>query len=72
MIVGSLADVVESTLVSDVAAPCKLNDASWVEPGVASWVYWAYNHGSNDYNICLLYTYPSPRDLSTYSMQSSA
>ncbi len=54
-IVGSLANVVESTLVSDIAAPCKLEDTSWIEPGVASWVYWAYNHGSNDYNIIKKY-----------------
>lgn len=54
-IVGSLSDIVESTLVSDVAAPCKLDDTSWIEPGVASWVYWAYNHGSNDYEIIKKY-----------------
>ncbi len=54
-IVGSLADVVESTLVTDIAAPNKLNDTSWIEPGVASWVYWAYNHGSNDYEIIKKY-----------------
>lgn len=56
LITGSLADVVESTLVSDVAAPSVLPDAaSWVQPGVAAWVYWAYNHGSNDYNIIKKY-----------------
>ncbi len=54
-IVGTLADVVESTLVTDIAAPSKLNDTSWIEPGVASWVYWAYNHGSNDYEIIKKY-----------------
>lgn len=54
-IAGTLADVVESTLVSDVAAPNKLDDVSWIEPGVASWVYWAYNHGSNDYEIIKKY-----------------
>lgn len=52
---GSLADVVESTLVTDNSAPCRLNDTSWIEPGVASWVYWAYNHGSNDYGIIKQY-----------------
>jgi len=55
VIVGSLADVVASTLVTDVAAPCALTDTSWIEPGVVSWVYWAYNHGSNDYNIIKKY-----------------
>lgn len=56
LIIGSLADVVESTLVLDNSEPCKLPDISWIEPGVASWVYWAYNHGSNDYNIIKKYT----------------
>ncbi|MDE6340760.1 MAG: glycoside hydrolase family 97 protein [Muribaculaceae bacterium] len=54
-IVGTLADIVESTLVTDIASPCKLEDTSWIEPGVASWVYWAYNHGSDDYNIIKKY-----------------
>lgn len=54
-IVGSLSDIVESTLVMDNSAPNKLGDVSWVHPGVAAWVYWAYNHGSNDYNIIKKY-----------------
>jgi len=55
VIIGSLADVVESTLVTDVSEPCLLEDTSWIKPGVVSWVYWAYNHGSNDYNIIRKY-----------------
>lgn len=55
LIAGRLSDLVESTLVTDNSAPCKLNDTSWIEPGVAAWVYWAYNHGSNDYNIIKQY-----------------
>jgi len=55
VIIGTLADVVQSTLVTDVSAPCRLEDTSWIKPGVASWVYWAYNHGSNDYNIIRRY-----------------
>ena len=54
-IIGSLADVVQSTLVTDVSEPCKLQDTNWIQPGVVSWVYWAYNHGSNDYNIICKY-----------------
>ena len=54
-IIGSLADVVASTLITDVSEPCKLEDTSWIRPGVVSWVYWAYNHGSNDYNIIKKY-----------------
>ena len=54
-IIGSLADIVESTLVTDVSEPCKLKDTDWIQPGVVSWIYWAYNHGSNDYNIIKKY-----------------
>ena len=55
VIVGSLADIVESTLVTDVSQPCQLEDTSWIHPGVVSWIYWAYNHGSNDYQIIKKY-----------------
>ena len=55
VIIGSLADIVESTLVTDVSDPCKLTDTSWIQPGVVSWIYWAYNHGSNDYQIIKQY-----------------
>ena len=51
VIIGKLADIVESTLVTDVSEPCRLEDTSWIQPGVVSWIYWANNHGSNDYNI---------------------
>jgi len=51
LIVGSLGKVVESTLVTDLSQPCALADTSWIKPGVVSWIYWAYNHGSNDYQI---------------------
>ena len=54
-IIGSLADVVESTLVTDVSEPCRLSDVSWIKPGVVSWIYWAYNHGSRDYQLIKKY-----------------
>lgn len=54
-ITGTLSDVVESTLVTDNSAPSLLTDVSWIEPGVAAWVYWAYNHGSNDFDIIARY-----------------
>ena len=54
-IIGTLAQVVGSTLVTDVSEPNKLDDTSWIHPGVVSWVYWAYNHGSNDYEIIKKY-----------------
>ena len=35
-IIGSLGDVVESTLITDVSSPNKLLDTSWIHPGVVS------------------------------------
>ena len=55
VIVGRLADVVQSTLVTDVSEPSQLTDTGWIKPGVVSWIYWANNHGSNDYNIIKKY-----------------
>ncbi len=55
VIIGTLADIVQSTLVTDVSEPSKLADVSWIKPGVVSWIYWANNHGSNDYNIIRKY-----------------
>ena len=55
VIIGRLADIVQSTLVTDVCEPSQLTDTSWIKPGVVSWVYWAYNHGSNDYSIIKKY-----------------
>ena len=47
-IIGTLA-------VTDVSEPCKIADTSWIQPGTVSWIYWAYNHGSNDYDIIKKY-----------------
>ena len=54
-IIGQMSDLIQSTLITDVSDACKLNDISWIKPGVVSWIYWAYNHGSNDYNIIKKY-----------------
>lgn len=54
-IVGELKDVVASTLVDNVSdAPAKAKH-DWVKPGRAAWVYWAYNHGTKDFQICKQY-----------------
>ena len=55
IVMGTLADIVESTLVTDVSNPCSLTDTDWIQPGVVSWIYWAYNHGSNDFRIIKQY-----------------
>lgn len=51
LIIGSLADIVESTLVTDVSEPCKVADTSWITPGASAWIYWAHNHGSKDFQL---------------------
>lgn len=49
LMIGSLADVVSSSLITDLSAPSKLKDTKWIKPGAASWIYWANNHGSKDF-----------------------
>ncbi len=51
IIMGSLSDIVESTLVDDVSPPSVLKNTAWIKPGVASWNYWSSNHGTKDYRI---------------------
>ncbi|HLZ87066.1 MAG TPA: glycoside hydrolase family 97 catalytic domain-containing protein, partial [Puia sp.] len=55
VMIGSLADIVQSTLITDVSAPSKLADTSWIRPGAVAWEYWAYNHGSKDYQKIVEY-----------------
>ncbi|WP_071146064.1 glycoside hydrolase family 97 protein [Bacteroides ihuae] len=53
IIMGSLADIVESTLVDDVCPPSVVTKTDWIKPGVASWNYWSSNHGTKDYKtVC--------------------
>lgn len=54
-IIGSLGELIESTLITDVSPATEYEDISWIHPGSVSWVYWAYNHGSNDYQIVKKY-----------------
>ena len=51
IIMGTLADIVESTLVDDVSTPSVIKNTSWIKPGTASWNYWSSNHGTKDYKI---------------------
>jgi hypothetical protein len=51
MMIGKLSDIVESTLITDLSHPSAIKDTSWIKPGSAAWVYWAYNRGSKDYQI---------------------
>ena len=51
IIMGSLADIVESTLVNDVSAPSVIRETNWIKPGLVSWNYWSHNHGTKDYQV---------------------
>jgi len=51
VIMGSLSDIVASTLVDDVSSPSVIKNTSWIKPGIASWNYWSSNHGTKDYKI---------------------
>lgn len=52
---GNLADIVESTLITDVSDPSIYENTDWIKPGVVSWIYWGYNHGSKDYPTVIKY-----------------
>lgn len=54
-IIGSLDEIIESTLITDLCDSPQPGDVSWIEPGSVSWVYWAYNHGSKDFQIVKQY-----------------
>ena len=49
IIMGTLSDIVASTLVDDVATPSTIQNTSWIKPGAVSWNYWSSNHGTKDY-----------------------
>jgi len=50
---GSLSDIVESTLVEDVSAPTHFKTTDWIKPGKVSWNYWSSNHGTKDFKtVC--------------------
>lgn len=56
VMIGSLADIVESTLITDVSPPSVISETGWIKPGIASWNYWSNNHGTRDYKVVCEYT----------------
>ncbi|ATB36826.1 hypothetical protein CYFUS_002241 [Cystobacter fuscus] len=48
-VIGSLANIVESTLVENLSAPSQLADTSWIRPGRAAWS-WRAGGNQSDYN----------------------
>lgn len=51
IIMGSLQDIVATTLVDDVSPPSLVKNTEWIKPGNVSWNYWSSNHGTKDYKI---------------------
>lgn len=56
IIMGSLADIVASTLVDDVSRPSVLTTTDWIKPGLVSWNYWSDNHGTRDFKTVCSFT----------------
>jgi alpha-glucosidase len=46
----TLAPIVESTLVTDVSAPCRIADTSFIKPGKSSWSWVIYKDDSTIYS----------------------
>ena len=46
MVLGAAAgDIATATLVTDLSAPSRIADTSWIKPGRASWAWWSYPDG---------------------------
>ncbi len=45
----TLVQIVETTLPTDLSAPSKIEDTSWIIPGRASWSWWSENDSPQDY-----------------------
>jgi hypothetical protein len=48
MIVGDLATIVESDLVTSLAEPSRVEDTSWIKPGAAAWSWWSDGPSTRD------------------------
>jgi hypothetical protein len=48
LIVGDLATVTESDLITDLAAPSKVADPFWIKPGRSAWSWWSNGPSSRD------------------------
>lgn len=48
MIIGELATIVASDLVTSLAAPSAVADTSWIRPGAAAWSWWSDGPSTRD------------------------
>src|SRR5439155_15678729 len=49
LVLGSLATVTESDLVTDLATPSKVADTSWIRPGRSAWSWWSKGSSAGDF-----------------------
>lgn len=49
MVADSLAGIVESTLMTDLNPPSRIEDTSWIKPGRATWSWWSDHDSPQDY-----------------------
>ena len=63
---------VASSDATNISMPAVLEGDHWVLNGEKHWISGAGDSRCTIYIVCLLYTSPSPRDLSTSRMPSSA
>jgi len=49
----SLDEIVETSLPTDLSAPSKIVDTSWIKPGRATWSWWSDNDSPQDYDRML-------------------
>jgi alpha-glucosidase len=47
----SAGDIATATLVTDLSAPSRIADTSWIKPGRASWAWWSYPDGPDTTNL---------------------
>lgn len=55
IVLGDLADIVETTLISDLAEPSKIENTDYIKPGRASWSWALLKDNSVVYDIQKLY-----------------
>ena len=48
---SSLADIVESSVVTHLAGPSRVTDTSWIKAGRASWSWWAIHPSARDFQV---------------------
>lgn len=48
VVVGDLATIVESDLVTSLAEPSKVADTAWIRPGAAAWSWWSDGPSTRD------------------------